>query len=198
MMPPDPILIKRAAEILSLGGVVAYPTETSYGLGASIDFPDALRRIFSIKHRPFDKPLLIIIPEASWLNELVSEIPRVAFPLMSRYWPGPLTMLFPAKPGLPFELTANTGKIGVRISGHPWAKSLVLATGRPITATSANISGMPPCFSAEDVRKQLKDPSPDFILNGGPSPKGPLSTIVDVSSSPPVIIRKGAITIANL
>ena len=183
----------RAVATLKCGGVVAYPTETSYGLGASIEAEGALDRIYKIKRRPKDKPLLVIIKDASWLKGLVADIPAYSLPLMERFWPGPLTILFPARPGLPSSLCASTGKIGVRISSHPIAIALLDGLGSPITATSANLTGFPSLNTAQEVMAQLVSPAPDFILDGGPSPGGLPSTIVDVTADSPVIVRQGAI-----
>ncbi|MGQ9499867.1 MAG: L-threonylcarbamoyladenylate synthase [Dissulfurimicrobium sp.] len=186
-------LIMRAISTLKNGGVIAYPTETSYGLGASIEALGALDRIYEIKKRPADKPLLVIIKDTSWLKWLVADIPDYSLPLMERFWPGPLTILFSARPGLPFQLCASTGKIGVRISSHPIATALLDGLDGPITATSANLTGFSSLNSAQEVIAQLVSPPPDFILDGGPAPGGPPSTIVDVTANPPVIVRHGAI-----
>jgi L-threonylcarbamoyladenylate synthase len=182
-----------AISTLKSGGVIAYPTETSYGLGASIEALGALDRIYEIKKRPADKPLLVIIKDASWLKGLTANIPASSYPLMERFWPGPLTILFPARPGLPSPLCASTGKIGIRVSSHPIAMALLDGLGGPITATSANLTGFPSSNSAQEVMAQLVSPPPDFILDGGPAPGGLPSTIVDVTADPPVIVRHGAI-----
>ncbi len=189
----DKDLIERAARILREGGVVAFPTETSYGLGASIRNLEALERIYKIKRRPKDKPLLVLIPDISHLELLAAEIPEVVKPLAERFWPGPLTLIFRAKPDLPWPLCASTGKVGVRISSNPWAKALLEAVGHPITATSANVSGAPPATTAQEVAEALKDPAPDMILDGGRVPGMPPSTILDVSVDPPRLLRVGVI-----
>ncbi len=174
--------IKRAAATLEAGGVVAFPTETSYGLGALADHEAALNRIYEIKKRPADKPLLVIISAIKQLSGLASEIPPVSEILMEKFWPGPLTILFPAVPGLPWPLHCGTGKVGVRISDNPWALELCKATGRPVTATSANLSGHPPAVSAREVQEQLSNPAPDFVLDGGSLLEGTCSTIVSVDA----------------
>ena len=191
---PDRILIRLAADIIKRGGVVAFPTETSYGLGASIIQTEALERIYVIKKRPRHKPLLVLISDTSDLIRLASRVPPAAVALMERLWPGPLTLLLPARPGLPWPLCADTGKVGVRISSHPWAHSLVTILGNPVTATSANLSGHPAACKAEEVADQLRSTPPDYILDGGPVSGGPPSTIIDVSIDPPEIIREGAIS----
>jgi L-threonylcarbamoyladenylate synthase len=185
--------VSEAAKVLRAGGVVAYPTETSYGLGAVIDCKGALSRIFEIKARRKDKPLLVIIGDPAFLSELAACVPDQAKMLMERFWPGPLTILFPAKAGLPWPLCGQTGKIGLRISSHHVARALVNEVGRPVTATSANRSGLIAARTAQEVAEYLIDPAPDYILDGGPSPGGPPSSIVDVTVNPPAIIREGAI-----
>ena len=196
--PPDRILIQRAADIMRKGGVVAFPTETSYGLGASIEHINALERIYIIKKRPRHKPLLILISNISDLIHLVNKVPPAAVTLMERFWPGPLTLLFPAKPELPWPLCANTDKVGVRISSHSWAHSLVTTLGNPMTATSANLSKYPATYKAEEVADQLRSFPPDYILDGGPTSGGAPSTIIDVCTDPLKIIREGAINPKNI
>ncbi len=191
--PPDPILIEQATEIIRGGGVVAFPSETSYGLAASIRHIHALEQIYAIKRRARNKPLLVLISDPSQLDLLVSQIPSIAPSLIRRFWPGPLTLLFPARPGLPWPLCGDTKKVGIRISSHPWAQALVRALGDPMTATSANLSGHPPGCTAREVLDQLRSPGPDYILDGGLTSGGAPSTILDISISPPHIVRKGAI-----
>ncbi len=185
--------MEKAAEVLLDGGVVAFPTETSYGLGASVKRLQALERIYEIKHRARSKPLLVLVPDISHLESLAAEIPAVAFTLIERFWPGPLTLIFRAKPGLSRPLCASTGKIGVRISSHPCARTLLRLIGHPVTATSANMSGAQSAATAEEVARALKDPAPDMILDGGRVPGAPPSTILDVSVNPPRLLRVGVI-----
>ncbi len=208
--PVDMQAVSQAAEVLRQGGVVAFPTETSYGLGAVIDHPQALRHIYEIKKRPADKPLLVLIDSIADLSSIVDTVPDMAKRLMDRFWPGPLTILFPVAKGLAYPLHCGTGKIGVRISSNPWATALVHATGRPITATSANVSGSSAAVSAEEAKRQLISPAPDYVLDGGRLEKGTCSTIVDVTDSttlrqrgdrttvPIKIIRQGVISSEEL
>lgn len=189
--------VTKAARVLMAGGVVAYPTETSYGLGASIEQMDAMNRIYLIKKRNTALPLLVLIAEISWLNALVQEIPNEAHRLMA-LWPGPVTLLFKAKPQLPSHLVGPDGLIGVRISSHVFAHALVRALGCPITATSANLHGMPACHDAQEVMAQLRNPAPDLIVDGGSSGGGPPSTIVDVSVRPFRVVRRGALSEIDL
>ncbi len=190
--------IQEAARILRAGGVCVIPTETSYGLAASIVENQALERIYRIKRRPLDKPLLILIDSISQAPVDHASISPCARQLMEAFWPGPLTLLLPAKQGLPFALTGGTGRIGVRVSSHPVAASLVQAVGVPITATSANISGKGLPKSIGEVKVQFRQEQPDFFLDIGKISPGPASTIIDVTVEPPRIVRVGAINLEDI
>lgn len=179
------------------GKVIAYPTETFYALGVKFDMPDAQRKLYELKKRPQEKAMPVIIGDISLLSALVSKewlanIPSSAKALMDRFWPGPLTLLLPAKEGLPEYLTANTGMIGVRIPGESFALQLAKKSGFPITATSANISGLPPAKDADEVRRYF-DGGIDLLIDGGTAPGGLPSTIVDASGRKMAIIREGTI-----
>lgn len=187
----DGSALAEAVDVLRAGGVVAYPTETSYGLGASIKCPDAMSRIYVIKRREFGLPLLVLIAELSWLKELVKEIPHDAHRLMA-LWPAPLTLLFRAREGLSPHLVGKDGLIGVRISNHPFAHALVKGLGVPLTATSANLHGLPACNDVDEVIAQLNQPAPDLLIDAGRTVGGLPSTIVDVSSRPFRLVRRGA------
>ena len=173
----DPTELNRAAKLLASGGVVAFPTETWYGLAVDPFDPQALSRLFAVKARPPEKPVLVLIGSHRDLDLLVSGIPEPYFALMEQFWPGPLTLVFPARKELPRQLTAGSETIAIRYSPHPVAQALVTCYGRPITATSANRSGQPACASAAEVRAAL-GPSLDLILDGGATPGGAGSTIV--------------------
>ena len=179
------------------GKVVAFPTETFYGLGADALDGEALQKIFRVKEREKDKPLLLLIADRTWLPGLVKHIPPRAEPLMERFWPGPLTLIFAASVHLPPLLTGNTEKIGLRISSHPVAQALVRVVGRAITATSANISGQPGSCQAGEVLKALGKKI-DAILDGGKTTGGLGSTVLDLAGASPKIIRQGAIARAEL
>ena len=190
--------IDKAVAVLKGGGVIAFPTETSYGLGALIDKPQALKKIFFIKDRPSYKPLLVLIPDRSFLNRLVSHISDEARLLMDNFWPGPLTLLFPAISGLDNALVADTGKIGIRISSDMIATELCKRCNSAITATSANLSGKAPCVSYEEIKRDLIPRGLDFVIDKGIINKGLPSTILDVSVSPPLLVRVGAISIDEI
>ena len=151
---PQESIVKEAAGVLLKGGLVAFPTETFYGLGANALDAAAVRRIFEVKGRPESKPLLLLVDSVRMAESLVKEIPAAALALMARYWPGPLTLVFRAAAHLPEELTAGTGTIGIRMSRHPVAFELVHAAGAPVTAPSANLSGEEPPITAADIRSE--------------------------------------------
>ncbi len=190
--------IDKAVAVLKKGGVVAFPTETSYGLAALINKSSALEKIFFIKDRPPTKPLLVLIPNRSFLDDLVTNISKDARLLMDNFWPGPLTLLFSAQPGLNKALTADTGKIGVRISSNKIAIELCKRCNCAITATSANLSGKEPCISPYEIKRDLIPRGLDFIIDYGIVKRTPPSTIVDVSISPPRVVREGAIDIKKI
>jgi L-threonylcarbamoyladenylate synthase len=189
---PNPGKIAEAVAVLRGGGVVAYPTETFYGLGADATNEKAVGKIFAIKGRAFNNPVAVIIAGEDNLSPLVSEVPDGARILIKRFWPGPLTLVFRAAPAVLPRLTANTGKIGIRVSSHPIAALLVRELGAPLTATSANMSGEPENASAARVRYSLAN-LPDLIIDGGKLTGGSGSTILDVTVVPFRILRAGVI-----
>ena len=189
--------IRRVSQVLLQGGVAAFPTETFYGLGADARNEDALQKIFQVKGREENKPLLLLIGDRDWLSGLVRNIPPVAGRLMEKFWPGPLTLVFEASPRLSALLTGGTGTVGVRLSPHPVAQALIQAVGRAITATSANLSGQPSASVAAEVFRALGN-RVDAILDGGQTAGGLGSTVLDVSSPSPRIIRRGVISQAEL
>jgi L-threonylcarbamoyladenylate synthase len=193
ILKPDPQGIKKAAQIILQGGIIAFPTETFYGLAADALNEAALKKIFRVKKREEGKPLLILIADKSWLKGLVQNVSPLAERLMDRFWPGPLTLVFNASPQLSPLLTADTGKIGVRLSPHPVTQALVQAVGRAITGTSANISGQPGTLTAREVFQSLGE-GLDAVLDGGKTAGGPGSTVLDVSAPSPQIIREGMIS----
>ena len=182
--------LNRAVAVLNSGGVVAFPTETYYGLAVDPLNPLALNQLFSMKQRNIDKPILTLVNDSESLSSLAREIPEIYNRLMEKFWPGPLTLIFQAKLNLPTLLTANTSTVGVRQSSHPFARQLVEGFGRPITATSANISGRPAAISAQQVKAQFGD-SIDLVFDGGRTPGIIGSTIVGLSGGELKLIREG-------
>ena len=188
---PDAEVVARAAAVLRDGGLVAFPTETFYGLGAAASDAAAVRRVFRVKGRDEGKPLLVLVDSIA-MAERVAEVTRRARELMARHWPGALTLVLPARAGLPPELTAGTGTIGVRLSPHPVARGLARALGGPVTAPSANLAGAPPPSTAAAVLAGF-DGAIDLVLDGGATGGGPPSTVVDVTTDPPRVLRWGAV-----
>ncbi len=188
---PDPQAIERIAGILRRGGIVAYPTETFYGLGADGLDPAAVERIFAVKGRDFRSPVSLIIGRLEDLDPLVEEIPAAGRRLIEAFWPGALTLVFRASGIILPRLTAGTGKIGIRLSGLPAARAVAAALGRPVTATSANRSGERECNTAGEVLAQIGE-AVDAVADGGPTAGGLGSTFVDVTGGAPLILRRGA------
>ena len=184
--------IARASRIILQGGIVAFPTETFYGLGADAGNVGALQKVFQIKGREEHKPLLLLLADRTWVPGLVKDIPAVAESLMENFWPGPLTLIFEASPRLPLLLTGGTGKVGLRISSHPAAEALVQKVGRAITGTSANLSGQPSASLAAEVSQSLGRQI-DAVLDGGETAGGLGSTVLDVTGERPRIIRQGVV-----
>ncbi len=181
-------------EVFKKGGIIAYPTETFYGLGADPFNEDALERLFELKGRPRGKPILVVIREVSELTLLAADIPDVATSLIKRYWPGPLTLVFRAKEGLSELLTGGTGKIGVRLSSSPVTQRLVEILRSPLTSTSANPSGMSPARDYKEVLEYFGD-AVDVVIKAERLSTGKPSTVVDVTAEKPVVIREGVIKI---
>lgn len=189
---PDAGVLAEALAILRGGGVIAYPTETFYGLGADARQQGAVERIFRIKGRGFHNPIALIVASERELIPLAEEPSPAGRILIKAFWPGPLTLLFRAAPAVLPMLTASTGKIGVRVSSHPVARLLAAGLSGPLTATSANRTGGPECTSAAAVLDALGS-SLDAVIDGGTTPGGSGSTLLDVTVEPPLILREGAI-----
>lgn len=187
--------IREAADILLSGELVAYPTESFYGLAADPMNEIALRRLFEVKRRQPDLPILILIPSQHMVEQYVKDIPPIAQRLMEEYWPGGLTLVFQAAPSISPLLTGYTGKIGIRLSSHPVATALARAVGGPISGTSANISHTPPCRNAREVLRSLGD-GLALILDGGETAGEVGSTVLDVTVDPPRVLRKGLVEIS--
>jgi L-threonylcarbamoyladenylate synthase len=179
--------------VIHEGGVVAVPTESFYGLAVHALDEKAIERLFAVKRRREDNPVLILIPSKEGLSSYVTEASEKTWKLMEHFWPGGLTMVFFAGSILPRSLTAGTGKIGVRLSSHPVPTELARAVGAPITGTSANRSGRPSCSTAEKVMEALGEDI-DLILDGGKTPGGKGSTVLDVTIDPPVVLREGIVS----
>ena len=190
---PDPQVITAAANVLKAGGLLAFPTTGLYGLGADALAPRAVERVFRIKQRDLDKPIMVLIKNESDLRRIATHVPQSASRLMAAFWPGALTVILEARQTLPFALTGGTGKIGIRVPKHPVASALVSAFNGPITGTSANLSGKKGCASVADLSPGLVQKL-DMVLDGGLLKGGVGSTVVDAMMDPPVVVREGAIS----
>ncbi|MDW7772468.1 MAG: L-threonylcarbamoyladenylate synthase [Desulfobulbaceae bacterium] len=184
--------VAAAAEIIRDGGVVAFPTETYYGLAVDPFNEKALHRLFQVKGRPGLKPVLLLVAGRSQLAQITGPVPETAEKLMDRFWPGPLTLVLPSRPELSSYITGKTGTVGVRLSPHPAATALLGACGIPLTATSANRSGEAPAETAEEVRA-IFGSQVDFVLDGGRTPGRIGSTLVGFEQDGIHCIREGCI-----
>jgi len=191
----QPEAIKKALKILGQGGLIAFPTDTVYGLGALAFNNAAIESIYIAKNRPIEKAIPILIGDLSDLDQIADNIPNMALRFAARFWPGPLTCIVPKKQTLPLAVSA-TSTVAVRIPDHVDARALLRAAG-PMAVTSANISGQPSPSSAQEVYAQLNSRIP-FILDGGTTHGGVPSTLVDCTGEVPVIVREGPITLDEL
>lgn len=188
--------IDLAVQYLQQGRIVAFPTETYYGLAVDPTNPIAVDRLYQLKQRPVNKPLLLLVSELESLQNIISGIPGAFKPLIAKHWPGPLTLIFPASDEVNPVVTAGTETVGIRISPHPVASKFVSAFGNAITATSANVSGMNPARTAAEVKEMFGEKI-DYILDGGATPAGLCSTIVGIENSGLIVIRQGEIDISS-
>lgn len=185
-------ILHQIVDILKNGGIIAYPTETFYGLGVKFDMEDSLKKLYEFKKRPEEKAMPLIIGNKRLLTVVAASITNLAVTLMDSFWPGPLTLIFPAKENLSGYITAGTHKVAVRIPGESFALLLAKTANFPITATSANPSGLPPAQDAETVIKYFGDKI-DLIIDAGPTSGGLPSTIVDITEDKIKILREGVI-----
>jgi L-threonylcarbamoyladenylate synthase len=190
---PESEAIAIAAGAVRAGRIVAIPTDTLYGLAADPFNVDAIARIYRLKGRGSDRALPLVAADADQIAATLGVLPMLARLLAVRFWPGPLTMLMPAPERLPAEVTAGTGRVGVRVPAHAVARALCAACATPLTATSANESGRPATNAPDAIVGPLAD-GIDTLLDAGVTPGGPPSTIVDVTNSTPRVVREGAIS----
>jgi L-threonylcarbamoyladenylate synthase len=181
--------MKKAVELLKQGELVAFPTETVYGLGASLFLPDAIAKIFAAKGRPSDNPLIVHISHLDQLSTLATQIPEEFYLLATQFWPGPLTIVLKRHPAVPDIVSAGLNTVAVRMPAHPIARALIEAAG-PLVAPSANLSGKPSATTAEHVREDFGDNV--HIIDGGPTSLGLESTVI--SLDPLILLRPGSIT----
>ncbi|WP_069808200.1 L-threonylcarbamoyladenylate synthase [Vulcanisaeta thermophila] len=196
---PEEEVIREASEYLRGGGLVAFPTETVYGLGADTFNPEACLRVFRAKGRPPDNPLIIHVASPEELNRVARDVPEFVWDVVRRAWPGPLTLILPKSSDVPREATGGRDTVAVRSPAHPVALSLIKYSGVPIAAPSANKSGRPSPTLAEHVIEDYEGDDVDMvILDAGPTFFGVESTIVDVTRNPPVLLRPGPFTLEEL
>jgi L-threonylcarbamoyladenylate synthase len=185
-------MLARAVDALRRGEVVVYPTETFYALGVDFSIPGALDRLFALKVRQLDSPVALIAADTAMAFSIAREVPPAARALAEKFWPGPLTLVLPAHPGIPAGLIGPDGGVGVRVSPHPLCRALTSALGRPLTATSANRSGEPPARSIDEARTYFGRRVAVY-LDGGAATAISASTVVGFDGTRVRIIRKGAI-----
>ncbi len=190
---PDVEKLKEAAEVIRNGGLVVFPTETVYGLGANAFDEKACKKIFIAKGRPQDNPLIVHISSMDMLKDVASEVPKNALKFIERLWPGPLTVILRKKKGVPDVVTANLETVAVRMPSHPVARKLIELSQVPIAAPSANLSGKPSPTRFEHVLEDMNGRA-DVLINGGETPFGIESTIIDFTKDPPVLLRPGPLT----
>ena len=189
--------IEKAAEIIRRGGLLGIPTETVYGLGANALNADACRRIYEAKGRPQDNPLIIHVPDASWLSRYCEKVPESAYRLAEAFWPGPLTMILPKREIVPYRTTGGLETVGVRCPNHPVTLAVIAAADVPIAAPSGNTSGRPSPTSAADMLEDMEGKI-DGIFDGGPCGVGVESTIIDLTCQPPRLLRAGGLPLEEL
>ncbi|MBI9089902.1 MAG: threonylcarbamoyl-AMP synthase [Desulfobacterium sp.] len=187
----------RACDIIEKGGVVIFPAKCLYGIAADALNPEAVARVFEVKRRPQDNPILVLVNERQDLVRLVKQVPETAVALMDRFWPGDVTIVFEAVDNLPGVLTAHTGKIGIRMPQHPVARALIKRLGTPMTGTSANISGAQGISRVRDLAPDLVN-GVDLVLDAGELKGGKGSTVVDVTGDTVRVVREGEVAEADI
>lgn len=185
--------IARAVEVLRDGGVIAFPTDTVYGVGAHGMLSAAVERLYVVKERPRDKAIPLLLSGVDALPQVVSTIPDAAYALAERFWPGALTMVLPRAASIPDVVTSGGGTVAVRVPDHPVTQALLAALGAPLAATSANLSGQPAPDTADGVLAQLEGRI-DLLVDGGTCPGGVASTVVDLTARPFRTLRLGGIS----
>jgi L-threonylcarbamoyladenylate synthase len=189
--------LERGVQVLRDGGVVAFPTDTLYGLGADVFNLDALQKVFDIKERPAGLALPVLIDNWKQFETVAADVTPVARTLAEKYWPGPLTLIVSKADAVPDLLTAGAPTVAVRVPDHPVPRALARMFGGPITGTSANRSGEADLKSLEELKTQL-GPKVDYVVAAGPAPMGTASTIVDITEGCPKLIRQGVVPFEDI
>jgi len=192
----DRSMFEHVASVLQRGGIVAYPTETLYGIGVDPFHPTAVERLFQLKGRPETMPVSLIVRDLEMLAGLVESLSPIAERIVRTFLPGPLTVVLPARKGLPEAITAASGKVGLRISSHPLLSGLFMFYPFPLISTSANPSGQPPATDAGMVQEYFPE-GIDCLIDAGPTPLGMPSTVIDLCGERPVFLREGALSRAE-
>lgn len=190
----EPSSIETAAQVLREGGLVVFPTDTVYGVGAAVDRPDAVARLYVAKGRPLEKPIPVLIADLDQLERLAREVTPEARLLAQHFWPGALTIVVPAQPWLPQEIVRETGTVGLRMPDHPVALAIIRAAGGAVATTSANRSGEREACTVDEAIAALGDVV-DLYIDGGRTPGGIPSTVVGFERSGLVVLRRGALAV---
>jgi L-threonylcarbamoyladenylate synthase len=185
--------VEGGISILKKGGIVAFPTDTVYGLGACANLQPAVERVYQVKERPRNMALPLLLAHASQISEIAEPVPPVAWLLARSFWPGALTIILPKSGSAPEIVTAGGTTVALRIPAHPVPVALIEGLGAPVVGTSANLSGRPSTLTADEVHSQFGE-AIDLIIDGGRCPGGRESTIVDLTGETPVVLREGAIS----
>jgi len=201
ILPIDPFHPARApvveaAEAVLRGGVIAFPTDTIYGLSCSLMDPSAVEFVYRLKKRPSHLSVIALIPERDAIHPLVDAVPEVAEALMRRFWPGPLSIIFRASPLVPTRVRGERGTVALRVPKHPLCHALLEAVGGPLVSSSANLSGQPPCADVPEIVSVFGNQI-DVILDGGRTVETVPSTVVDVSGGRIVVVRAGAVDLSE-
>ena len=189
--------VDRGISLLKRGGIVAFPTDTVYGLGAAASSPQAVARVYEVKKRPAGMPLPLLLAHVSQIDDVARPVPPLARLLAKKFLPGALTLVLPKSGSVPDIVTAGGTTVAVRIPAHPVPVALIEGLGAPILGTSANLSGRPSALTADEVSSQLGG-KVDLVIDGGRCPGGRESTIVDVTGEVPVVLREGALSVREL
>ncbi len=193
----DPHCVDEAAAVLRGGGLVIYPTDTVYGLGALATHDKAVRRLFRVKDRAPDRPLPLLLADAADVAAVAAPVPPLARRLMQRFWPGGLTLVSRKSPHFHSLALAGGATVGVRVPDHPLLRAIIRRAGGPITGTSANLSGLPSPRTLAEALAQIGE-AVDLAIDGGPCPGGVESTVIDITIEPPCILREGALDRAEV
>lgn len=193
----SPEALQQAVELLQRGEVIAFPTDTVYGLGAHPFLPEAVARLYRVKERPSHLAIPLLLPDAAAMEAVCTDIPALAWRLAERFWPGGLSLVLRRAPGLPDEVTGGGPTVAVRVPDHDLVRDLCQRLGAPLAATSANCHGHPDPVTADGVEAELGGRIP-LLLDGGACPGGVASTVLDLTVWPPVILRSGPVTAGQL